>query len=156
MNLLLKSNLTPYFLIIILCALIFYLILSFLSLSREYEKKETESENKRVHERLRNWVFVVLGIDLNTINEDGTKNEIIRVVNSLAKKTSFLCVQEDEYNRKKGSYPSESVYDNKKKWAEARELAFNIAPELKDRMPHFSEFEPLKSYNAEHLIQKTK
>ena len=39
-------------------------------------------------------------------------------------------------------------------WASLRNLALEAVPELKDRLPHFSEFEPLKSYNADYLLKK--
>jgi hypothetical protein len=46
------------------------------------------------------------------------------------------------------------VESRKGTWANVRKIALQIAPELKDRLPHFSEFEPLKSYNEEHLLGK--
>lgn len=46
------------------------------------------------------------------------------------------------------------VSSRKSTWAALRDTALYGIPELKDRLPHFSEFEPLKSYNEEHLLRK--
>ena len=42
----------------------------------------------------------------------------------------------------------------KENWMYKRELAMQIYPKLKERMPHFSQIEPLKSYNENYLLQK--
>ena len=136
---------------------------------KDYQKKSDE-EHKFI--QFRTSCKDTFGFELETVNESGNQNEVIRIVNLLAFETSKVCVNQDIANRgkkvKKYIHPKDQdslfhdfvswdtvVKDKKICWEETRKLALQIAPELKDRMPHFSEFEPLKSYNAEHLL-KTK
>lgn len=110
-------------------------------------------------------IYNIFGVELGMVNESSTQDEIVRIVNLIAHQTALACVNQDKDGRGEQveSYPHHSVgipgWENaakalKRKWSNARNLALQAAPELKDRLPHFSEFEPLKSYNAEHLLQK--
>ena len=48
----------------------------------------------------------------------------------------------------------DEVSNLKQDWTEERKLALQICPKLADRLPHFSRFEPLKSYREEHIREK--
>lgn len=120
------------------------------------KKRQAKETQDRILYYLRNKVNLVFGIELDTIHESGTQDEVVRLVNLLAIETSVICVHQDKGKRKGNLHAAVDgdVYSAKRKWSEARNLALQICPELEERLPHFSEFEPLKSYNAEHLLQK--
>ncbi|MFA5773202.1 MAG: hypothetical protein WC908_00820 [Candidatus Paceibacterota bacterium] len=135
---------------------------------KDYQKKSDE-EHKFI--QLRTSCKDTFGFELETVNESGNQNEVIRIVNLLAYETSEACVKQNMENRgkkvKKYVHPKDQnnlfpdfiswdtvVQRRKISWAETRELALKIVPELKDQMPHFSEFDPLKSYSAKHLLKK--
>jgi len=69
----------------------------------------------------------------------------------------MACVKRDKFIRRpnKESFGvQEYAIKEKREWTELRNFALEIAPRLADRLPHFSEFEPLKSHKAEELLQK--
>ena len=120
------------------------------------KKKAKEETKKRVLYHLGIRVDLAFGVDLGTINESGTQDEIVRIINLLAYETASVCVKEDT-DRRNNSFHISRTNDaslKKREWSEKRNLALQILPELKDRLPHFSEFEPLKSYREEHLREK--
>jgi hypothetical protein len=123
----------------------------------EEEKKEAERHHKEaiLHD-LDSKIQGVFHVELDTVHETTTQDEIVRIVNLLACQTAMACVKQEKYIRQGGD---SDKYDHlpdglKMEWLEARKLALQIVPDLADRLPHFSEFEPLKSYNAEHLLKK--
>lgn len=116
------------------------------------EKKERELNNRRV-------IALDFGIDFHEIGTDQegkAYDEIVRTVNLLAHRLAMICVKQDKANRsgeKSNSFDND-VYNQKWDWSYMRGKALKICPELIARMPHFSEFEPLKSYQEERIIQK--
>ena len=106
-------------------------------------------------------VFNTFSVDPDKIHESATQDEIVRLVNLLACRTSLACMNQDKEVREEAVYGKRKAlsWDEESKvlkieWAEARKLALRISPELAGRMPHFSEFEPIKSYREEHLKEK--
>lgn len=95
-------------------------------------------------------------VDFDRINEKGTQDEIVRCVNILACRTAKDCFDQSCSSAEKRDILDDLSAKSKRAWLEARNSALEICPELEGRMPHFGEFEPLKSYNAEHLIQAPK
>lgn len=124
--------------------------------NRRDEEQEKEYERKEIEVHIPNTFSVKLG---NTL-EDKNKayDEIVRLVNLEAVRTAKVCVKQDKKNRgDDGGYDEHfdsDVADLKLSWAKMRNNALKLNPKLRDRMPHFSEFEPLKSYNEEHLLKK--
>jgi hypothetical protein len=129
------------------------------------KKKAEEDERARLKERKNSTLLVLghevdrlFGVELSTIHETHTQDEIVRVVSLLAHQAAEACVNQDKAVRGEQVKYSDDCYHSanarKIDWSKARKLALQICPELKDRLPHFSEFEPLKSYNAEHQAQK--
>lgn len=131
--------------------------------------REQEEEQRGILYRLGEEVKKVFAVDLGTIHENTTQDEVVRVVNLLAYKTAVACVNEDKIVHGEKVEPSHHPEDNtinrdtpwgeitakrKIEWANTRKLALQICPELAEQMPHFSEFEPLKSYREEHLLEK--
>ena len=143
----------------------------FLVKKEQAQKKEREEEDaarekerrlKAVQDQLAYDVRNSFSVEPDTIGENYTQNEIVRIVNLLAQQASFACVNQDKEGRgeepgrrgcERPSWDAEAHF-LKKEWSQKKNLALQICPDLKDRLPHFSEFEPLKSYNAEHLVQK--
>jgi hypothetical protein len=140
--------------------------------SEEYYKKKREEDNKNsTFHYLKMEIKSVFSVDLELIKEMGTQDEIVRTVNLYAYKVAEACVNQDKFARgekvKPYTEPSDTYSVNpdyswnerthklKKYWSEIRKLAIQALPELEKRIPHFSEFEPLKSYNEEHLRQKS-
>jgi hypothetical protein len=128
------------------------------------EQKKWDEENKKAQEKERHdylcfKAVTVFGVDIEGSFGNAVFDEIVRNVNLLAFKAAEACVKQDIQTREGGSkysdWASEAVH-SKREWSEARNLAILIRPQLTDRMPHFSEFEPLKSYNAEHQQMKAK
>ena len=135
-------------------------------------KEEAARKNKEeILNRLNEDAFETFCVELDTINEKGAQDEIVRIVNLLAHETSEACMNQDKFGRREkvrpylnpgnddtlfpDYIPWSTVADRLKiSWSKTRNLALQIAPELADRMPHFSQVEPLKSYNEEHLLQK--
>jgi hypothetical protein len=134
-------------------------------LCKQRQQKE-EDESLRLREEadrrddLRSKINEIFGIELEKIHEGSSQDEIVRFVNLLAFSVAKSCVDQDKGirgGRIKESdldYLNNNVRPRKAAWAKARNLAIQAIPELKDRLPHFSEVEPLKSYNTEHLLQK--
>lgn len=137
---------------------------------KQNEKREKE---KIILRNLEIKVWNNFGVNLDEVSESETQNEIVRNVNLIAKQTSFACVNQIKVNMGEKIEPYITFSDDdknmifeirmpwnkrvdflKKTWFNTRQLALQIIPNAKDKMPHFSEFEPLKSYNAEHLLQK--
>lgn len=160
------------FIVLILIALgiLFYRVKVIHPKQREERNEKYEEEEKReVLRSLTRNVNFFLGIDLDTVHEIFSQDEIVRVVNLCAYQLAVSCVNQDIVARGgkainlqlnsdalsgTGSRWEDKVYHLKEEWSHKRNLALQIAPELKDRLPHFSEFEPLKSYRAEHLRKK--
>jgi hypothetical protein len=134
------------------------------------DKKEEEAEklaaNLKEEEdslhQLRYDVNSTFGVKLEDVHENTAQDEMVRVVNLLAFLVSEACVNQEKESRHVAvAFPPHSTHwgdyevrIRKAKWAVARNLAIQLIPELADRLPHFSEFEPLKSYREEHLEQK--
>lgn len=138
--------------------------------------EKPEQREKELLAQLRGYVWARFGVELNTVHESTTQDEIIRMVNLSACEVATVCVEQDRARRgevyKKTpchfDYPEvrstscsndditwdQVVLWKKRRWFEARRLALQICPELTSRLPHFSEFEPLKSYREEHLRDK--
>ncbi|MEI6580598.1 MAG: hypothetical protein WCO07_00290 [bacterium] len=139
-----------------------------------YKKEQALYEQQKKEQNLKNLsceVSNILGVELFKINEIETQDEIVRIVNLSAYKTANACVNQEKENRgekvEKYIYPSDNgtlfpVYYSwdsmvpifKTEWAQKRNLALKIMPELADRMPHFSQVEPLKTYNENYLQKK--
>jgi len=119
----------------------------------EEEKKRKEQETR---EHLVRTLRSAFGVELDTIHEQETQDEIIRIMNLLAYRAAAACVNQDKAIRGEEDLSREyqDVGEIKLRWAEARKFILQIAPELTKLMPHFSEFEPLKSYRADHIRQK--
>lgn len=120
----------------------------------EEEKKYKKSEKKYI-------AMTYFGVKLGKTPESKSKayDEIVRLVNLEALQTAKACVHQDKANREKTNQSeledvNNEVYDLKKNWAFLRKQALKISTSLKDRIPHFSEFEPLKNYREEHILQK--
>lgn len=136
----------------------------------EDEEKDRRNEERSNRYWLQKEVLETFAIELDTIDEISTQNEIVRIVNLMAHETATACVNQDKAGRGEEvpayylSDPTFSRYESarwgekaskmKIEWSKTRKLALQVAPKLEDRMPHFSEFEPLKSYNAKYLRQK--
>lgn len=118
--------------------------------------EEQEERNQEILLRLSDEVCSTFHVWLENVHENHTQDEIIRCMDILAHQVAEACVNQDKFNRgEKESYSlGQKTYLLKIKWSNARKLALQIAPELENRLPHFSEFEPLKSYNEEHLLKK--
>lgn len=125
--------------------------------NRKREKDKKEHERWEMEESLPNF----FGVEISDNFEDNSKayDEIVRLVNLEAIRTAISCVKQDKENR--GVNKDVSVFfdydvaDQKGSWAKMRNNALKLNPNLKDRLPHFSEFDPLKSYNEEHLLKKS-
>ncbi len=157
-------NIDPSLLFIILLVsgfLLFFLavVQGEKSSKKRDEKEKKERQHAGILSQLAYRAETLFGVEFDTIQEDDTQDEVVRIVNLLAFETATACVDEDKSRRngsKFGRGEVKDVTDRKIEWSKARNFALLIAPELKDRLPHFSELEPLKSYNAEHLRQKAK
>lgn len=161
-------------LFILICVVISYRIYVDSKRRKMWVKEDTrrciEKRKQAILDDLRNAVHYAFCVELDTIHESYTQEEIVRVVNLLAYQTAVACVNEDKIGRGEGLIKTEVVdwrqltnhgfswsefaKSRKIEWSNRKKLALKIAPELTDRMPHFSEFEPLKSYNAERLRKK--
>jgi hypothetical protein len=147
---------------------LWYLVFPGLKRKKEKEEeKKRQEDNRRAQEEKQRGILYRLGIEVkrvfsvepDTIHENTTQNEIVRVVNLLAYQTAVACVNQDKVARgekKVEPYHNPDAEASKLKieWANIRKLALAICPELASRLPHFSEFEPLKSYREEHLQEK--
>lgn len=139
---------------------------------KEEDKEDRLREAKEVREEifgnLRFEVWQKFAVELDTIHGAYSQSEIVRIVNLLAYRTAVACMNQDKegrglkiprpWNESPNGHTWQVSWDTearnlKREWSESRKLAFQIIPELKDQMPHFSEFEPLKSYNAEHRLK---
>lgn len=159
--------------IVFLCVIVgfsFYLI--FIvgpNRQKKYAQEEQEKRNqqkKKFKKKEKKWEMEeylpgLFGIEMGNNLEDKNKayDEIVRLVNLEAVRTAEACVEQDKINRGVGGEDIDRFYDYdvadlKADWAKMRNNALKLCPDLKDRLPHFSEFEPLKSYNAEHLLKK--
>ncbi len=139
---------------------------------QKWELEEQKRNKEEIFNQLAFLAKEVFGVDLHLIHESGTQDEIVRIVNLRGHEAAQACVNQDKTNRGENIklyirpkdrdeylHPEQFTWDEmahefKIAWSEKRNLAIQIAPELTNRMPHFSEFEPLKSYNAEYLLQK--
>ncbi len=126
------------------------------AINDQKEEEERKRNEKTIFWRLSSEVSNTFHVWLGNVHEDHVLDEIVRQMSLLAEQTAEACVKQSKTSR--GGIEvynaGQVVYQLKTKWSKARELALLIAPELEERLPHFSEFEPLKSYNAEHLLQK--
>ena len=131
--------------------------------NKEQEEQERREQREKDHEIAYKKLIVekflpsCFGVEMRD-NLEKDYDEIVRLVNLEAIKTAQACVKQDKSNRENFEHLTRffdhDVNDLKRSWAEMRNNALKLCPNLKDRLPHFSEFEPLKSYNEEHLIQK--
>jgi hypothetical protein len=110
----------------------------------ENDLRDRSDRERQILANLTHEVSQVFAVDLAEVDAVETQNEIVRIVGILAHRAATACV-----NQVKSTYSDYDVRLLKLKWAEARRLALKIAPELAERLPHFSEYEPLKSSNAE-------
>jgi hypothetical protein len=141
-------------------------------LEREKEDRlNLEREKQNILDNLQSRIREQFSVGLDMIKETTTQDEIVRVVNLVAHQVSVACVNQDKFARGEkvepykepgassyveGDYSwNERTHKLKRYWSEIRKLAIQALPELEKRMPHFSEFEPLKSYNEEYLKQKS-
>lgn len=124
---------------------------------QEEERKRYKEEERLRKEKLEleREVRRTFHVDLETVQEPTTQDEIIRIMDLLAFCAADACVNQDKALRGETELRrGEEVAGYKLRWAYSRDLVLRVAPELVDRMPHFSEFEPLKSYREEHLRDK--
>lgn len=154
--------------LMLLAFLVCVLVLDVMRKRSKQERREAARAPKRALEELKSSVSDVLLVDFDMIHEPGTQDEIVRVVNLRAHVASVMCVSQDRVARglapltdqiESNTFLAYSGWDvevsaARSDWSEARNIALEIAPELKDRMPHFSQFEPLKSYNEANLLRK--
>jgi hypothetical protein len=137
----------------------------------EQEKKDWEEKNKnravevekqRIFNDLKYKVLEYFSVELEKIDQTGTQDEIVRVVNLLATEIAIACVNSDKAARGETVKPyydpskdkhfqdfipwAEVVMKKKILWAKSRNVAILAMHELESRMPHFSEYEPLKTY----------
>ncbi len=159
-----------------------YLLRPFSSRKRlEWEKIMKKSENsfeqqmeQKTTKKLDYFCKKKFGVSLDSIHESHSQDEIVRIVNLLAYFTAEACVNQDKKNRNvkvssldthkyhyyfspSGYFPDdwdEAAHDCKLTWSEYRKFALQVLPELESRLPHFSQVEPLKSYNKEYLLRK--
>lgn len=130
------------------------------NMEEKMEEEEAARERKQeILDCLQDEAHEAFGIELDTVHESATQDEIVRMMNLLAIKTATECVNYDKqvrgvldcsWNYKGGSARL------KHEWSETRKLALRICPELASRLPHFSEFEPLKSYREKHIQEKAR
>ncbi len=120
---------------------------------KEREREKKESTRQELLRLLEERVHNAFSFELDTIHESDTQDEIVRVVNLLARRTAEACFNQETTTDSCSDY---EVGCLKRRWSDTRKLALQIAPQLADRMPHFSDFEPLKSYREEHLQEKAK
>ena len=132
---------------------------------REGEKKARRRKKEKEESTQRSrWLtaHTIFAVDVDPPYENQAYDEIVRAVNLLAHLTAEACVSQDKFVRNEGTKLNhdtswdDEVRRRKEKWSMERGFALQIAPELADRLPHFSEFEPLKSYRAEHVQKKAK
>lgn len=123
---------------------------------REKEERKRENASNRREHSLDD--FGIYAYQMDGGNEETkVKDEMVRIINLLAQKIASLCTVQNKANIE-GKYETSSIDSSvereKTLWSFERGRVLEIWPELKDRMPHFSEFEPLKSYKEEHLLKK--
>ena len=137
---------------------------------QEEKEKEQKKTKERILKELKENVWKIFSVDLNHIHVSEVQDEVIRVVNSIAQETSVACVKQIKFQlgEKIGLYVRPDCDPTwfspiswnqradvlKKEWFNAKQLALQIIPNIGDKMPHFSQFEPLKSFNAEHILEK--
>jgi len=141
---------------------------------KRYDDKEKKEEARIARIDLKEEVWETFSVDIDKADESVTRDEIIRNVNLVAQQVSYACVNQIKVNNGEKIEPyitfddddtnmvlerkipwNKRVGDLKKTWYEVRQLALQVIPNFGDKMPHFSEFEPLKSYNEKYLLQKT-
>lgn len=150
---------------VVLLVLVFSAFACFLyfdkTFSEENAQREKENEEQFAQRRRRRTARDEFDVDVDPPYENQAYDEIVRIVNILAQLTANACVAQDKFVRSEKIdeiHPSTSwddeVSNRKWKWSNKRNSALRICPELASRLPHFSEFEPLKSYREEHLQEK--
>ena len=127
--------------------------------NREAKEKQEEQILQQLMKEIANtFHFDLSGVReiLEDIHEIYVQDEIVRFISLLACEVAEACVNQDKANRGETQFYhlGQETSRLKAKWSKARMLALLIAPELANRLPHFSEFEPLKSYMEEHILQK--
>lgn len=130
----------------------------------EHDRLETQRRKREeAQDRLCRVLERTFGVDPDTVGDGGVQDEIVRIVNHLGHQTAAACVNQDKAGRgeETGDQPSrdvrhwnEEVLRLKREWALSRKAALMAVPSLSDRMPHFSQMEPLRTYNAEYLLKK--
>lgn len=129
--------------------------------SLKAEQFELKREDQHIEAEKKEYAMSYFQVELGTTfkSKNYAYDEIVRLVNLQAVNIAKLCVQQDKVNRgifstSQDSYLDEELKSCKRNWSSSKNAVLKIEPNLDDRMPHFSEFEPLKSYNAEHLLKK--
>lgn len=138
-------------------------------LNQKRSRQVQEDEKRGILYRLGLEVEKAFSVDLKVIQEDTTQDEVVRIVNLLAYQVAVACVNQERVTRGEKVEPyhdpkdihccnhiswGEATARLKIEWAKSRNLAIQICPRLTERLPHFSEFEPLKSYHEERFLQK--
>ena len=134
------------------------------------QKKEDEEKEKQA-QILPDSVWYSFHVKLDSINEPEIQDEIVRIVNLAAVKVAIVAMNQDKKSRgieiddryewATETYPyvkwdrgDFGKYNSE--WTDLRGLCLKILPALKDRVPHFSQFEPLKSYSKKRSTVATK
>ncbi|MEI7688754.1 MAG: hypothetical protein WCI91_01055 [Candidatus Nomurabacteria bacterium] len=127
----------------------------------EWKLKNDELNRINIENEKNQFALYKFGVKLGTNLQSNNYayDEIIRIVNLIAINVSQLCVEQDKINRSDSKIWEKKCIDEqlkeiKTKWAEMRESAVYIKSDLINHLPHFSEYEPLKSYNAENNLRK--
>jgi hypothetical protein len=119
----------------------------------EYVQREKDSAEHWIRRNLSDW----FGMTPDDVHNTASQEEIVRIVNLEASRVSQLCHNQTQMllgGRGLNGGDDAEVSQAKGRWAEKRNLTIELVPELAGRMPHFSEFEPLKSYHEERIAQK--
>lgn len=154
-------------LIIALVLVIVLIVSGYYALREEAEEQRHVEEEKEEREQqyklneARSQARYEFGVDVKPPYKSQAYDEIVRIVNLLAQLTAKACVAQDKFVRSEkideidhNTTWDDEVNSRKRKWSQKRNLALRVCPELASRLPHFSEFEPLKSYREDHLREK--
>lgn len=163
------SNVTVFVFIAAICLLAIILALSFFFYKYLKNRKRRKLEREAYLE-LETKIRETFGVEFSTLRENlADQNTVVEIVNTFAEKVALACVEQDRSTRTKNTGTPESFFgygpevswteatkDLREIWYEARKLASRAVPHLLDYMLYFDQFEPLKTYNAEHRAHRLK